>query len=107
MVFPANLFRPGSGDRPPHLAGREREIMAVAPMNKVLAGIVHDTVALEGNPFTFPEVKTLLEGVTAGGHKAEDADRLIVRCRKRPVAALVDEAPAQTAPAGRCGLGAG
>ena len=32
MVFPPNLFRPGSGDRPPHLAGREREIMAVAPM---------------------------------------------------------------------------
>ena len=32
MLFPANLFRPGSGDRPPHLAGREREILAVAPM---------------------------------------------------------------------------
>ena len=32
MMFPPNLFRPGSGDRPPHLAGREREIMAVAPM---------------------------------------------------------------------------
>ena len=32
MMFPPNLFRPGSGDRPPHLAGRESEIMAVAPM---------------------------------------------------------------------------
>ena len=38
MVFPANLFRPGSGDRPPHLAGREREIMAVAPMEADLRG---------------------------------------------------------------------
>ena len=45
--------------------------------SKVLAGIVHDTVALEGNPFTFPEVKTLLEGVTVGGHKVEDADQVV------------------------------
>ena len=45
--------------------------------NKVLAGIVHDTVALEGNPFTFAEVKTLLEGVTVGGHKVEDADQVV------------------------------
>lgn len=45
--------------------------------NKVLAGIVHDTVALEGNPFTFPEVKTLLDGVTVGGRKVEDADQVV------------------------------
>ena len=45
--------------------------------NRVLAGIVHDTVALEGNPFTFPEVKTLLEGVTVGGHKVENADQVV------------------------------
>ncbi|MYF29491.1 MAG: hypothetical protein F4029_05085 [Gammaproteobacteria bacterium] len=31
-------------------------------VRKVLEGIVHDTVALEGNPFTLPEVKTLLDG---------------------------------------------
>ena len=31
-MFPPNLFRPGSGNRPPHLAGRERELIAVAPM---------------------------------------------------------------------------
>ena len=29
-------------------------------VRKVLEGIVYDTVALEDNPFTFPEVKTLL-----------------------------------------------
>ena len=28
-------------------------------VRKVLEGVVHDTVALEGNPFTLPEVKTL------------------------------------------------
>ena len=38
MMFPPNLFRPGSGDRPPHLAGRESEIIAVAPMEADLRG---------------------------------------------------------------------
>ena len=38
---------------------------------------VFHTVALEGNPFTFPEVKTLLEGITVGGHKQSDADQVL------------------------------
>lgn len=32
MMFPLNLFRPGDGNPPPHLAGRERELDALAPM---------------------------------------------------------------------------
>ena len=31
-MFPSNLFRPGDGDLPPHLAGRGRELEAVEPM---------------------------------------------------------------------------
>lgn len=31
--------------------------------------LVHDSVLLEGINFTLPEVNTLLEGVTVGGHK--------------------------------------
>ena len=46
-------------------------------VNKVLEGIVYDTVALEGNPFTLPEVKTLIEGITVGGHRVEDAEQVI------------------------------
>ena len=46
-------------------------------VKKALADIVHDTVRLEGNPFTFPEVKTLIEGITVGGHKVEDADQVL------------------------------
>jgi Fic family protein len=38
---------------------------------------VFHTIALEGNPFTFPEVKTLLDGVTVGGHKLSDADQVL------------------------------
>ena len=44
---------------------------------KVLDGIVYDTVALENNPFTFPEVKTLIEGITVGGHRIEDEQQVL------------------------------
>ena len=44
---------------------------------KVLEEIVYDTVALENNPFTFPEVKTLIEGITVGGHKIEDERQVL------------------------------
>ena len=50
---------------------------AVFRAKKVLEGIVYDTVALEGNPFTFAEVKTLMEGITVGGHRLEDADQVL------------------------------
>ena len=46
-------------------------------VRKVLEGVVHDTVALEGNPFTLPEVKTLLEGVTVGGHRLDDERQVL------------------------------
>ena len=45
--------------------------------NKVLAELVYDTTALEGNPFTFPEVQTLIDGITVGGHKVTDADQVL------------------------------
>ena len=44
---------------------------------KVLEEIVYDTVALEGNPFTFPEVQTLMDGITVGGHRLQDADQVL------------------------------
>lgn len=44
---------------------------------KVLEEIVYDTVALENNPFTFPEVKTVMDGITVGGHKIEDERQVL------------------------------
>lgn len=44
---------------------------------KSRADFVFNTAALEGNPFTFPEVKTLLDGITVGGHKLSDADQVL------------------------------
>ena len=44
---------------------------------KIFAELVYDTTALEDNPFTFPEVQTLLEGITVGGHKLEDEQQVL------------------------------
>jgi len=32
---------------------------------------------LEGNPFTFPEVKTLPDGVTVGGHRISGQEQIL------------------------------
>lgn len=37
-----------------------------------LSELVCDAVNLEGIPFTLPEIQTLLEGITVGGHKVSD-----------------------------------
>lgn len=46
-------------------------------MKKLFSEIVFDVTALEGNPFTFPQVQTLLEGITVGGQKISDSDQVI------------------------------
>ncbi|MGD9975781.1 MAG: Fic family protein, partial [Desulfatirhabdiaceae bacterium] len=37
-----------------------------------LSELVHDAVALEGINFTLPEIQTLLDGITVGGHRLAD-----------------------------------
>lgn len=54
---------------------------AIFMAKRHLVGIVYDTAALEGSPYTFPEVQTLLEGITVGGHKLSDQD-LVLRQAK-------------------------
>lgn len=44
---------------------------------KMLAEYVWDAGVLEDNPFTFPEVQTLLDGVTVGGHKISDQEQIL------------------------------
>ena len=44
---------------------------------KMLPEFVWDAAVLEGNPFTFPEIKTLLDGVTIGGHKVSDQEQTL------------------------------
>jgi Fic family protein len=45
--------------------------------HRMLPEFVWDASMLVGNPFTFPEVKTLLEGVTVGGRKISDQEQII------------------------------
>jgi len=45
--------------------------------HKMLPEFVWDASVLEGNPFTFPEVKTLLDGVTVGGRKISDEQQVL------------------------------
>lgn len=38
---------------------------------------IYNTSALEGNAMTYPEVETLLDGVTVGGHKLSDENMIL------------------------------
>lgn len=38
---------------------------------------IYNTSALEGNAMTYPEVQTLLEGITIGGHKLDDEQQIL------------------------------
>lgn len=49
---------------------------ALFRVRKLLPEFVFDVTWLEGNPFTFPEVQTLLDGITVGGHKVSDAQQV-------------------------------
>ncbi len=46
-------------------------------VQKLFPEYVWHTVYLEDNPFTFPEVQTLLEGITVGGHKLADQQQVL------------------------------
>jgi prophage maintenance system killer protein len=45
--------------------------------SRMLPEHVWDAGVLEGNPLTFPEVKTLVEGVTVGGRKLSDQEQIL------------------------------
>jgi len=45
--------------------------------HRMLPEFVWDASMLEGNPFTFPQVKTLLDGITVGGHKISDQEQIL------------------------------
>jgi len=51
----------------------KRLIMIV---KKLLPDVVFNMASLEGNPFTYPEVQTLLDGITIGGHKVSDEQQI-------------------------------
>ena len=69
------------GRRRIHTTTKPDKARAIFRARKALEEIVYDTVALEGNPFTFPEVKTLMDGITVGGRRIEDAEQVLNQAR--------------------------
>ena len=63
-----------SARRPVDLASVDE---VLADFDRAMAGHVWAAAVLEGNPFTYPEVQTLLEGVTVGGRKVSDAQQIL------------------------------
>ena len=49
---------------------------AIFIAKKMFAQLVYDFQSLEGMPFTFPEVQTFVQGITIGGHKIPDQEKL-------------------------------
>jgi len=50
---------------------------AIWRFNQSLPEYVWDAAVLEGNPFTYPEVQTLLDGITVGGRKISDERQIL------------------------------
>jgi Fic family protein len=50
---------------------------AVWRFHRSLPEYVWDAAVLEGNPFTYPEVQTLLDGITVGGRKISDEQQVL------------------------------
>jgi len=48
----------------------------IALSKKLLPDTIFNMASLEGNPFTYPEVQTLVDGITVGGHKVSDEQQI-------------------------------
>lgn len=60
------------GDVPVHSIER-----ACFRFQRMLPEFVWDASMLEGNPFTYPEVQTLLDGITVGGRAISDQEQVL------------------------------
>ena len=56
------------------IMNKEKAIMLA---RRMLPEYVFDTAQMENNPITFPEVQTLMDGVTIGGHKIDDVEQVL------------------------------
>lgn len=46
-------------------------------VKQMISEFVYDMSTLENNPFTLPEVQTLLDGITVSGHKLSDQNQIL------------------------------
>lgn len=59
------------------MMGKVGKQKALFIAKKLKASLVFNMAKLEGNPYTFPEVQTLLDGITVGGYKLSDQDLVL------------------------------
>jgi hypothetical protein len=50
---------------------------AIWRFGRILTEFVWDAAVLEGNPFSYPEVQTLIGGVTVGGRKISEQNQIL------------------------------
>lgn len=60
-----------------HLIERTTVDRVRARYRASLAAYIWDAAALEGNPYTLPEVQTLLEGITVSGRRLQDQQQIL------------------------------
>ena len=56
---------------------RQKSAQVLMRYRQALPQFVFDASALEGNPFTFPEVKMLMVGISVGGRKLSDENQVL------------------------------
>lgn len=67
---PSRIFHPGD------LISQDVRLVLFR-LKKVLPDYVFHDGYLEGNPISWPEVKTLMDGVSVGGHKVSDVEQIM------------------------------
>ncbi len=51
--------------------------LIIQKIKHMLPEYIFDAVQVENNPITIPEIKTLIDGITIGGHKISDVQQII------------------------------
>lgn len=86
-----------------HMKPRRAKALMLA--KRQLAELVYDAVNLEGIPFTLPEIQTLLDGVTVGGHKLADQQVALNQARAwRTVFSCIEKNEFEVTPEWVCSL---
>jgi hypothetical protein len=58
--------------------------LAMQLAKRDLPALVYDAVNLEGVAMTLPEVQTILDGISVGGHKISDQNMALTRIFHKP-----------------------
>lgn len=74
-LFDAVGFRWDRSAVPPAVPMSQQEALFL--FRRSLPAHVWDLTSLEGNPFTYPEVQTLIDGVSVGGRKLADQQQVL------------------------------